>query len=68
MIVLEVIGLILCTIIACWAVCKIVEHAINLASLNGTQKHPHHLKRVGMVYNKKTKQLEADNSPKVPFD
>ena len=68
MLVLKVIGLILCAIIACWAVSKIVEHTINLSSLNGTRKYPPHIKRSGMVYNKKTKKLEADNSPREPFD
>ena len=68
MFVLKVIGLILCAIIVCWAVSKMVEHTINLSSLNGTRKYPPHLNRAGRVYNKKTKKLEADNSPWEPFD
>ena len=67
MLTLKIIGLILCTIVACWASKKIVESILNLISLSHNKKMYDNIKRTGMVYNKNTKKLEADNSPTVPF-
>lgn len=68
MLTLEIIGLILCTIIACLAIKKILESLLNLISLSRNKKMYHTVRRTGMVYNKNTKKLEADNSQSVPFD
>ena len=65
---LEIIGLIFCMIIACIAVKKIVECMVNLILLARNKKTHNNIRRTGMVYNKKTKKLEADNSQSVPFD
>ena len=68
MLILKIIGLILCAIVACWASKKIVESVLNLISLSNNKKTYNNIKRTGMVYNKNTKRLEADNSQSIPFD
>ena len=65
---LKIIGLILCTIVACWSCKKIVESVLNLMALLHNKKTYNNIKRTGMVYNKKTKKLEADNCSKLPFN
>ena len=68
MLTLKIIGLVLCTIVACWAIKKIVEGVLNLTSLSHSKKTYNRIKRNGMLYNKKTKKLEADNCSATPFD
>jgi len=68
MLTLKIIGLILCTIVACWVSKKIVESVLNLIALSHNKKTYNNIKRTGMVYNKNTKRLEADNSQSIPFD
>ena len=65
---LKIIALILCTIVACWASKKIVESILNLIALLHNKKTYNNIKRTGIVYNKKTKKLEADNCSKLPFN
>lgn len=67
MLTLKIIALILCTVIACWASKKIVESVLNLISLSHNKKTYHNIRRIGMVYKKNTKKLEADNSMEIPF-
>ena len=67
MLTLKIIALILCTVIACWASKKIVESVLNLISLSHNKKTYHNIRRIGMVYKKNTKKLEADNNMEIPF-
>ena len=67
MLTLKIIALILCTVIACWASKKIIESVLNLISLSHNKKTYHNIRRIGMVYKKNTKKLEADNSMEIPF-
>ena len=68
MLTLKIIGLVVCTIVACWANKKIVERVLNLTSLSHSKKTYNRIKRNGMLYNKKTEKLEADNCSSTPFD
>ena len=68
MLTLKIIVLVLCTVIACWASKKIVESILNLISLSYNKSMRSNMKRNGMVYNKNTKKLDADNSLTVPFE
>lgn len=68
MLTLEIVGLVLCTIIACWASKKIMESVLNLTSLSHNKKTYNSIKKNGMVYNKSTQKLEADNCSTLPFD
>ena len=67
MLTLKIIALILCTVIACWASKKIIESVLNLISLSHNKKTYRNIRRIGMVYKKNTKKLEADNSMEIPF-
>ena len=65
---LKIFGLVVCLIVACWAIRKIVIAIINLMSLLFNDEYHQHTKTGGMVFNKKTQKLEADNSQTVPFE
>ena len=63
-----IIVLTLCTVVACWAISKILDAIFNLKALLHNKKHYRNITSTGMVYNKKTKKLEADNSQAQPFE
>lgn len=68
MIALKIIGLILCMIVACYSIVKIVQCMLNLKSLSYAKKHPYNVPRTdGIVFNKKTSKLEEDSSQMLPF-
>ena len=68
MFMLKVLGLIVCFVVACWAIRKIVMAIINIMSLLFNDEYHQHVEKGGMVFNKKTQKLEADNSSSVPFE
>ena len=68
MLALKIIGLIVCLIVACMAIKKIVESVLNLISLSHNKQTHHNVERTGMVYNKNSHKLEADNRKTVPFE
>ena len=69
MLLLSVSALIFCCAIACWAVKKIIKSILNLRALHFGKKYPYGQPRTaGMVYNKKTCKLEADNRQILPFN
>lgn len=60
--------IILLTIVALYAVKKIIFAILNLRALNQYRKSPDSIsQRQGIVYNKRTKKLEADQSPILPY-
>lgn len=67
MITLKIFGLVLCLIVACLAIKKIVEHILNLMVLLYNKKTHKNMNTTGIVFNKKSKKLEDDNSPNLPF-
>lgn len=69
MLILQIIGLIFCLVVACYAITKILKCALNLRAIYRDKKEPENtLKKASMVYNKKTKKLEADNHEVLPFE
>ena len=69
MLILTVSALIFCYTIVCWATKKIIKAILNLRALYLGKKHPYGQPRsAGMVYNKKTAKLEADNKQVLPFN
>ncbi len=63
------ITLVLLTVVAMLCVKKIVECILNIKVLNKKENHYDVAKqRNGIVYNKKTKKLEADQSIILPFE
>ena len=68
MITLKILGLVVCMLVAFWAIRKIVMATINLLSLFCNDEYYRHVEKGGMVFNKKTQKLEADNSQSVPFE
>lgn len=68
MIILKCLMLVAAAILICFFIKKLTESIVNLSVLlkkenyyDGTLRHE------GMVFNKKTKKLEADNSLILPF-
>ncbi len=60
--------LLLATIVALYAVKKIIRTILNLRALNQYRKSPDPInQRHGIVYNKETNKLEADQSPILPY-
>ena len=68
MLTLKILVLVVCVVAACWAIRKIVMATINLLSLLFDDGYHSHIKKDGMVFNKNTQKLEADNSQSVPFE
>ena len=68
MLTLKILGLVVCMLVAFWAIRKIVMATINLLSLFCNDEYYRNVKKDGMVFNKKTQKLEADNSQSVPFE
>ena len=68
MLTLEILVLVVCVVVACWAIRKIVMATINLLSLLFDDEYHLHVEKGGMVFNKNTRKLEADNSQSVPFE
>ena len=68
MLYLKIICLIVCLIVACMAFKKIVESVLNLISLSRNKKTHNNVERTGIVYNKNSNKLEADNRKSVPFE
>ena len=69
MLIFKIVVLVLCAVIACWSVKKIVETAVNLRAIRRGGKYPYdRLQSEGMVYNTKTGKLESDNCQILPFD
>lgn len=69
MLVFKIIVLVLCAVIACYSVKKIVETAVNLRALYRGRKYPYgRIQSAGMVFNTKTGKLEADNREILPFE
>ncbi|MDR2498004.1 MAG: hypothetical protein LBD28_01005 [Tannerellaceae bacterium] len=51
-----------------WALIKVVEKVYNIIVIISASRNPDVTKQKhGIVYNKKTKKLEADQSPITPF-
>lgn len=69
MLIFKIVVLVLCAVIACCSVKKIVETAVNLRAIRRGRKYPYdRLQSAGMVYNTKTGKLESDNRQILPFD
>ncbi len=69
MLTLKIIMLLLCFIIACISLSKIVESALNLRAIHLGKKSPVFGPRTsGMVFNTKTGKLEADSQQILPFE
>lgn len=65
---LNLLKIILLTIVAIYAIIKIILAILNLRALNQYRKSPDAIhQRQGIVYNKRTKKLEADQSPILPY-
>ena len=59
---------IIAAVIIVWTLIKIVEKIFNIKALVYASRNPDVTKQKhGIVYNKKTKRLEADQSPITPF-
>jgi hypothetical protein len=67
----RILAMVILTVIICYLIKKLVESIFNLITLWETRKHPgrypERFNRGGMVFNKKTRKLEADNHIKQPF-
>lgn len=67
--VLKVLVIIITGMIAMFSIKKLIESLINLiVDLKNKNKYDNHRQREGMVLNKKTKKLEADQSLILPFE
>jgi hypothetical protein len=67
-VILMCVSLILITIVASFCVKKIVESILNIQILSKKENYYNTARlQNGMVYNKKTKKLEADQSIILPF-
>jgi hypothetical protein len=65
----DVIILVLLFMAFLWAFSKLLKCIFNLQALKREMKNPGALPRTcGMVLNKKTRKLEADSRPIVPFE
>lgn len=69
---LRIIGIVLTTFVIMYLIKKLVESIANLTELWKTGRDPGgrshlYINKGGIVLNKKTKKLEADNRPIVPF-
>lgn len=67
----KILAMVILTIIICYLIRKLTESIINLITLWETKKHPgrypERFNRGGIVFNKKTRKLEADNHIMLPF-
>lgn len=62
-------ALILSGLVLVWGFSKLLKTCYNLKALFYEKKHPGSLPRsCGIVFNKKTGKLEADNRPLLPFE
>ncbi|MBQ7304529.1 MAG: hypothetical protein IJW75_06430, partial [Alphaproteobacteria bacterium] len=69
MLVTKIIILVLCTIIVCFCAARIIECFINIKLYRYSKKNPEDaIYSQGMVYNKKSGKLEADNRSILPFE
>ena len=65
---IRIIGIIVASIAAMYFMKKFVESVINLSvSLKKRNYYDKRLQHQGIVFNKRTKKLEADNSLILPF-
>lgn len=68
MIILKLLGILIFAIAAVFCIKRMVACIMNIIALNNYRKNPDPLnQRHGMVLNKKTGELEADQSPILPF-
>jgi hypothetical protein len=67
-IIISILLMIVATIIIGWAIIELTKVYYNLKALRYASKYPYTSKRKhGIIYNKKTNKLEADQSPITPF-
>lgn len=71
MVILKSCLIVIASILVCLLIKFLIRRLINLKILFETAKHPERypdrINRGGMVINKKTKKVEADNHIKLPF-
>lgn len=69
MIILKLIAVVLSIIAAIFCGKRLYYSILNLKALNSFRKNPNPInQRHGMVFNKTTEQLEADQSPILPYE
>lgn len=69
MTVLKLIGIITLTVMALYCIKRIIIAILNLHALSQYRRTPDPInQRQGIVYNKRTNKLEADQSPILPYE
>lgn len=69
MVILKLLGIIVLAIVGVFCLKRLFFAVLNLRALINYKKHPESInQRHGIVYNKKTGKLEADQSPILPFE
>lgn len=69
MAILKLIGIIAFVILGVFSLKRLFFAILNLNALRQYKKHPDPMnQRHGIVYNRKTKKLEADQSPILPYE
>ena len=67
-VILVIMLLIATTAAMVWAITKLIEKICNIITIYRFNKHPDQAhQKHGIVYNKKEKKIEADQSPITPF-
>lgn len=65
--VIQIFLMIILGVLACWCFNKLLWSWYKFTAARRARKHPEDFPRTGsMVFNKKTKQLEADSRPILP--
>ena len=69
MAILKLIGIIAFVILGVFSLKRLIFAILNLNALRQYKKHPDPIsQRHGIIYNKRTGKLEADQSPILPYE
>lgn len=67
--VVKLIGIVILAVVALFSLKRIVFGILNLRALRSYRRDANPInQRHGMVFNRRTRKLEADQSPILPFD